>query len=649
MSRTNLDRVIFFSKEDSAYVHYFKKVESLLDNVNFNQDFEINDILEFYNIKKYFDNEIYIPTWDDSTKDHFKKAVNQLWLITRKYFLTISNQTIINELKSIEYGYKKDFWELISNLHIYKQIDQETFSSVLKNEPFHVDYILKHKILVTHFSAELKSFLINYEKSAELLLSNFEQDHKHDFPNLHFPKSLSLSDREEIISKYIDRDDANLNFISLIVYSNSNELKISTRTKLKAKKREETLGDSLLQNGTSWKVGVHITLSEDQTEPVKYSSKDGILEVSYSKKFLDQHNTHSQLFSLFERLFRYTDNEGLITLVSKESELDVMETIFMKSKNEYSMGEKFYRKDILSIMQIALLDYHLTRNKDSIENVIESFIAKFLNVRFPIKDLRFKFAKSDTGFLEKIRIIAPEFDFLLKQYQLYVQDGKIDFELLEFSSEPLRLSEINSLVSVKYVYANSPEIGILKSNFFSDQSMLYYVEPFKEKYNNLYDLLTNENVRFEDFKDYQKDGIKYFVDKKYLYIDSDDFVKINNEILLFIVSQLNKNGVLSYWHYPLVVRNSIDEMLNSSLLISESKLLSKQEIMYFNYHLNKREFTNGLDLRNKYLHGTNTSSEEKHKTEYYILLKLIVLILFKMKDDLLICEYANNNTQNINY
>ncbi|MCB9047720.1 MAG: hypothetical protein H6550_16415 [Chitinophagales bacterium] len=100
MSRTNLDRVIFFSKEDSAYVHYFKKVESLLDNVNFNQDFEINDILEFYNIKKYFDNEIYIPTWDDSTKDHFKKAVNQLWLITRKYFLTISNQTI-NELKSI--------------------------------------------------------------------------------------------------------------------------------------------------------------------------------------------------------------------------------------------------------------------------------------------------------------------------------------------------------------------------------------------------------------------------------------------------------------------------------------------------------------------------------------------------------------------
>ncbi|MCB0696155.1 MAG: hypothetical protein KDC07_02245, partial [Chitinophagaceae bacterium] len=344
-----------------------------------------------------------------------------------------------------------------------------------------------------------------------------------------------------------------------------------------------------------------------------------------------------------------TDNEGLITLVSKESELDVMETIFMKSKNEYSMGEKFYRKDILSIMQIALLDYHLTRNKDSIENVIESFIAKFLNVRFPIKDLRFKFAKSDTGFLEKIRIIAPEFDFLLKQYQLYVQDGKIDFELLEFSSEPLRLSEINSLVSVKYVYANSPEIGILKSNFFSDQSMLYYVEPFKEKYNNLYDLLTNENVRFEDFKDYQKDGIKYFVDKKYLYIDSDDFVKINNEILLFIVSQLNKNGVLSYWHYPLVVRNSIDEMLNSSLLISESKLLSKQEIMYFNYHLNKREFTNGLDLRNKYLHGTNTSSEEKHKTEYYILLKLIVLILFKMKDDLLICEYANNNTQNINY
>jgi hypothetical protein len=75
-------------------------------------------------------------------------------------------------------------------------------------------------------------------------------------------------------------------------------------------------------------------------------------------------------------------------------------------------------------------------------------------------------------------------------------------------------------------------------------------------------------------------------------------------------------------------------MERDGLVKFDSTLFSKQEIDYLNYHLNKKGFTNGLDIRNKYLHGSNSGSEKGHKNEYYILLRLIILVLLKIVDDL---------------
>lgn len=68
----------------------------------------------------------------------------------------------------------------------------------------------------------------------------------------------------------------------------------------------------------------------------------------------------------------------------------------------------------------------------------------------------------------------------------------------------------------------------------------------------------------------------------------------------------------------------------------EKTLFSKPEQSYFNYCLNKSEFTNGLDLRNSYLHGTQASHDETnvHGNAYFTYLKLIFLALLKIEDDL---------------
>jgi hypothetical protein len=85
-------------------------------------------------------------------------------------------------------------------------------------------------------------------------------------------------------------------------------------------------------------------------------------------------------------------------------------------------------------------------------------------------------------------------------------------------------------------------------------------------------------------------------------------------------------------------------MVNENIIFFENSLFSKPEQSYFNYFLNKSEFTNGLDLRNKYLHGTQANPEEitEHEYAYFTYLKLLVLVLLKIEDDLTMAKITRN-------
>jgi hypothetical protein len=79
-------------------------------------------------------------------------------------------------------------------------------------------------------------------------------------------------------------------------------------------------------------------------------------------------------------------------------------------------------------------------------------------------------------------------------------------------------------------------------------------------------------------------------------------------------------------------------MEQKGILKFDNTLFTIEERKYLNYYLNKKEFSNSLDLRNKYLHGTNSSSEDEQQNDYLRLLKLIILVIYKIKDDLILYE-----------
>jgi hypothetical protein len=638
------NRVVFYSKGDGSVYHNLKHAEYILKNINLNTEFSINDYLEFYHIKLHFDNKIFLPSWKESEKINHIKISDELWSSVKDFWIKINENNFTEHLNKVDFRYAEAFWELIDYFHVYKRISRDKFDYLLKYSPRQINYILKFKNIVRKFDGLLRNFLMNYKNSSELLLRQYSEKRTDKSQNFLFPNKLSLIDKEIIISDYLEQNDCNLNYVRLVVnLKNSNSLRITSKTRLKAKRKASLLNEEILQEGHTWNIRIQVSLSVEQQKPVKYTNENNVFTAAYSINHLDDQKNNLELFHVFPDLFQYVNKTKLISLVAKERELDSFEKVSMKSKHEYFTGTVFVKKNFLSNIQLVIFeDYLINQRGSSLQRVIEEFINGYLNKYF-IRDFKFKFPTPVSTYLEKIRILAPEFEYLLKQYRIFVEEGFIDFELLELESMSLNFSGIKSLVKIKYCYSNNDKIQILKFQFFSVQSMLYYIEPYNEKYSNLYDLLIQEDVQLEEFRNYQKGLINNLIEEGYLYIDSKNFVKINKPIFIYIIGELSNQNVLNYWRYPDCVRKSIDEMLEDNLLISDNTLFTKDEQNYFNFYLNKKNFTNGLDLRNKYLHGTNPSSEENQKQDYYNLIRLIVLALIKIEDDVILKRCIGSN------
>lgn len=150
-------------------------------------------------------------------------------------------------------------------------------------------------------------------------------------------------------------------------------------------------------------------------------------------------------------------------------------------------------------------------------------------------------------------------------------------------------------------------------------------------------MINEDNVRYDTLESYQKAVIDTLVSEDYLFLDNKRFLKIKNKIQLFIISKFYENDVISYWHFPPTLRKKMDAMAKNELCYTESTLFTKHEVAYFNYYLNKKEFTDGPDLRNKYLHGTNIPSDNNN-LDYLMFLRIAILCLLKIEDDLMLSQ-----------
>lgn len=63
-----MDKVKFYSTTDWGCGYQLQKSESIIESYNDSNEYNITDLIEFYNITKYIDNKVFLKKWDDILK-----------------------------------------------------------------------------------------------------------------------------------------------------------------------------------------------------------------------------------------------------------------------------------------------------------------------------------------------------------------------------------------------------------------------------------------------------------------------------------------------------------------------------------------------------------------------------------------------------
>ncbi|RNB67309.1 hypothetical protein, partial [Brevibacillus panacihumi] len=542
-------------------------------------------------------------------------------------FLTCQKQ-------EVDIIYKEDFWELIDRYNIYKHIENVEFGNLLKESNFHYSVILKYKRTVDNFDEVLRDHMLQDSKGAEILLHKYiYNSEKGDITFL--PNSLTDNDKDIIVLNYIESERPNINHLEMIVnFPSNNELKIGDRLKLKARRRYKEEIDKIFDGKNGIETGVTIKYPADQEEAVIYSRNGLISECSVSRSWIEDNLDFNTLWNNFIYIFEFFDLQMRLNLVNLSNEIGTFERILItRSQHFYNISSAFRHKDMMATIQMQSYVQVLNSYHVRIEDMIEWFFMEYLSKEFGISNFIVKMPTDASSEFEKCRAILPEIDRILKQYNLYLEDGMIDQELLQVSSSHTFFKDCNSCIEKKYVYPVQGIFDIASNLLFSDQSTIFYLPRLGEKYDNFYQLLSNERVKLNDFQEYQINRIEWLINNQLVEEDKNGYLRFTNPVRINLIADMYYNEVISYWNCTPKLRDEIDILINENVFFTVNKLFTKNEQDYFDYHLNKSKFSNSLDLRNSYLHGTQTNDDELHRLNYSIFLKLIVIIIVKINDE----------------
>lgn len=631
MSR--LDYVFFLKSEGVQQVNLAKvedkliRLEAILDCV------DINSVIEFYEIKSYFDARIYLKSWTEEEIEYYKEKIKKIDCICNDFLLKINSENFNKIYTRIETFYLERFWNLLANRCIYKKINKDVFVALLRCiKNVDVVYILKQEKIVKYFSLELRDYFFNNIDSAEILLYRYVAKDDY-YRNVYIPKSLSLEDREKLLSNYIDSDVVNINFLRLITkMQDTNDLKISVELKLKAIKRAQKENDAILEkNGIEYKLQVGFYDELGQPVDYKFDSESFVFSVKYNKTLFNNTEDVDYFYKFFLSLNTFIDWEGRIALINRDEDKSILDLCGIELKKGYFMSSVAQFRNKLSFCTIYAYNEELKRNNKSIEYIFDKIFTSCFDVEYGIENLSISMP-SAKFYSERIKVLLPDIESLLKKYNLYVKSKEIDVELLKISSQPIRINDIVSLCDIKNVYlVDNDFTKKVTYLLFSKGSMLFNAK--KYGFISLFDcMMTYENVGVDDISLYGQGDINFLLENGYLSL-KDNVLTLENLEEIVILKDLHKYGYICFPACSVSFQQIMSQMEKNGLVVFDDKLFSKQEADYFNFYLNQT-FSNGLDIRNKYLHGVNHLAEKEHEKYYFVILKLLVLIFLKIRFDL---------------
>ena len=639
-------RVKFYGLHD--YGTYFQVVQAAEIAESFDLSLTmrtISDILELYNVRLFMESDLFPSSYTDRRRATCRAVIPELHRVVGKFFNAIDESNVASIIVGVDYTYHRDLLLLLSRHKVYNRCSASVLLPVLDDTQIGIGEMLADKSLVLAFDQELRARLVADPVNAEQLIRMYLT--KDAAPReVYLPSSFTADDGKALLNSYLDSDDANPNFVELLFLARfHSEIGLDAKTKLKAKRKYKQWTEDFFRHNSGLLTGCEVAITAEQTEPVEVSSDGSVSKLSYSRQWLEDGLDYPTIFNNFLYLFEFTDHRMMLTLPSYRAHLGVFER-FMKTtgKEAYPVGVAFQFQESASFLQVAMYDQFLRANGVELEAAIAWFFSEYLKDEFSAENFRFTPSSTMSTYLERCRHLFSEMESVVKQFSLYVENGELDVELLSLTSEQVRYAKIPSFMAGKYAYpSDDQDIRSVLHLLFSDQSGLTYVNDAL-KASSAARLLIGSQVAYDDFADHQKGQIDYLLRLGILQ-NSDGHVGFASPARFHVLRDLHEIEAASYYRYPDSVRAAIDEMVAKGWLVGRASLLSEPEASYFNYCLNQSEFSNGPDLRNKYLHGSQAEADDKdeHFRTYIIALKLLVALVIKMNDDF--CLRSNESVR----
>jgi len=631
-------RVRFYGAGDLAAGWYAPRAAELA--AEFSADHALTDVmhaLELHNVRQYLEHRLLPTSCSGPERDLLVGRAPQIRAAVARFFASVDSSNFAEIVSEVGYEFHGDLLELLGRSKAFERCSGETALSALKGAGVHLHQMLASSSLVQAYDTEMRGELQISARGAEYLVRKYLE--KGSGGAIYLPRSFTSTDAHNLLERYIDDGDANLNYVRLISTANDNALAgIDAKLRLRAKRRSEELNAEIFEQNAGFKTGCELIISDDQEEPsaLEVDSTEGsILRYTYSKRWLDDTLDNPSILNNFQHLFGFIDHQALLTLPAYPSQFGVMERVMGVTGNEeYKIGVVFRNSDASSLLQTHMYRSFLKSNQVDLEQVISWFFEKYLVDEFEMAN--FSFAPSEAGgaYLQKVRHLFAEMESVANQFALFVENDELDRDLLSMGSDQVRYKELPSALVGKYVYpAQNETIAGVLYLLFSDQSGLGYIREELHA-DNAVELLLRNEVRYASFDDYQKLGIDRLIDLGVLENTGGPlrFVSMQQ---LSVFKALFETQAANYYHLSAAGRREVDAMIEKGWLVRRSSLLTWAEADYFNYFLNKAGFSNGPNLRNRYLHGSQppADSDAAHFETYLIALRLMVALVLKINDD----------------
>lgn len=596
----------------------------------------IVDAIELHNVQLFIASGMHPSEYSPAERSAADTLAPQLRASAFRFFGAINDTNVAEQLTAIPYYYRSDLLDLLARNKAFERCDAQVMLRALADAGVSLAEELGSKKLVAAYDSHIREALITDARNGEHLVRKYLQED--ESPNVHLPDSFTPSDARHLLDNYLDSADANLNYVRLIATAPIDpRTGVGAKIKLKAKRRSERMVEELFkeESATKIKTGVEVRLVDSQQEPSRAELDDMVTVFTYSRSWLEETLDNSSILNNFQHLFEFADDQTLLTLPSYPAELGIFERFMTtRGRKDYQIGSAFRAKDLGSLLQTRLYQDYLSTRDINLEDVIAWFFDTYLVEEFGALNFSFAPTTAASSYLQKARHLFAEMEGLVNQFRHYVQDGELDRELLAVTSDPVAYRQIPSMLDGKYVYAaDNEEIRGVLHTLFSDQSRLNYIND-KLKDESAARLLIQNEVSYTDFHEYQQSAVDQLI-KLGLVEDTGARVQITDTQEFLLLYRIFTKQTATYHRLSPRGRMHVDALEARGWVTRKSSLLSTAEASYFNYFLNKTEFSNGPELRNKYLHGSqaNSASEDEHFHTYLTALRMLLALVIKMNDE----------------